>query len=239
MRRRPEPGVGRTRRMSDLHETVCAEVVLVCEATECDRPVYARGLCGRHYKQWRRHGHVQPETAPAECAVPGCGRRAVTRAWCHGRYLRWSRQGDVKADVPLARPMRDVCRVPDCGRGAHSAGHCRTHARRLQVHGDVLAGGPVRVHGAGGSLSHGYWKVSVPANERHLIPEGRTSELEHRLVMARQLGRAFAHRRGRPPRQRRPTGQPPRKSGVVVHRAAEGTTGGRQVGLCLRPDRPV
>jgi hypothetical protein len=113
----------------------------------------------------------------------------VTRGWCHGHYLRWSRQGDVRADGPLARPVHDTCTVPDCGRGAHSAGYCRAHWRRQRLYGDPLAGRPPRQHGAGGSLSHGYWKVPVPVEDRHLVPPGRTSELEHRLVMARQLRR--------------------------------------------------
>lgn len=161
----------------------------MCEAADCERRVYARGLCGRHYKQAARHGQVQPDRVVAPCAVSGCGRRAVTRGWCHGHYLRWSRTGDVRAEVPLDRPLRASCSIPECSRPSHSGGHCRTHARRRQVHGDPLAGGPVRLTGAGGSLSHGYWKVPVPPEEAHLVPAGRTSELEHRLVMARQLGR--------------------------------------------------
>lgn len=161
-----------------------------CEAAGCERTVYARGLCGRHYKQWRRHGQVQPEAAPAaDCAVPTCGRRAVTRGWCHGHYLRWSRQGNVKADIPLVRPTRDDCSVPGCGRGSHSAGQCRNHARRTRLYGDPLAGGPSKKRGAGGSISHGYWSVFVPAALRHLVPPGRKKELEHRLVMAQHLGR--------------------------------------------------
>ena len=51
----------------------------MCEAPDCDRKAYARGLCGRHYEQWQRHGLVQPDPAPAACAVQGCDRRAVTR----------------------------------------------------------------------------------------------------------------------------------------------------------------
>ena len=161
----------------------------MCEAPACDRPTYARGLCGRHYKQWQRHGLVLPDQAPKECVVPGCGRKAVTRGWCHGHYLRWSRQGDVKADVPLTRPVRDVCKVDDCERGGHSGGYCRTHSRREQLYGDPLRGGPIREGGTGGSISHGYWYVAVPASRRHLVPAGRTKEFEHRLVMAEQLGR--------------------------------------------------
>ena len=161
----------------------------MCEAPACDRTVYAKGLCSRHYKQWRRHGHLLEDRPPEPCAVPSCGRVAVTRGWCHGHYLRWSRSGDVRAGIPLARPQRDICRIDGCGRGGHSGGYCRTHARRKQLYGDPLAGGPFRQVGAGGSLTHGYWKVPVPLHERHLVPPGRKSELEHRLVMARQLGR--------------------------------------------------
>jgi hypothetical protein len=161
----------------------------VCEATDCDRKVYARGLCGRHYKQWQRHGLVQPDPAPTPCAVDTCGRRAVTRGWCHGHYLRWSRQGDVRPDVPLNRPARDVCVVEGCKRGAHSAAYCRSHYNRLQRYGDPLAGGPIRERAGGGSLSHGYWYVPVPESKRHLVPPRRTKEFEHRLVMAEVLGR--------------------------------------------------
>ena len=160
-----------------------------CGAADCDRAVYARGLCGRHYKQLQRHGEVQPDLAPAGCAVPGCGRRAVTRGWCHGHYLRWSRQGDVRAEVPLGRPRRDTCTVSDCERGAHSAGLCRSHAARKARYGDPEHGGPLRQRGAGGSLSHGYWWTRVTEAQRHLVPDGRRGEFEHRLVMAAALGR--------------------------------------------------
>ena len=161
----------------------------MCEAAECEREVYARGHCARHYKQLLRHGHVQPDRAPTVCAVEGCGRTAVTRGWCHGHYLRWSRQGDVEADVPLTRPVNDTCTVADCDRGAHSAMFCRSHYKRWRLYGDPLAGGPVRTVTGQGALSHGYWWVSVTPELRHLVPDDRPAEYEHRLVMARMLGR--------------------------------------------------
>ena len=164
----------------------------LCGAADCERVVYARGLCGRHYKQLLRHGAVQPATTRKACSVPDCGRMAVTRGWCHGHYVRVYRSGAVRADVPLGRPARDLCVLPDCGRGARSAGYCRSHAHRAERYGDPLKGGSPRDTGAGGSLSHGYWKVPVPPHERHLVPAGRTSELEHRLVFARHLGRPLA-----------------------------------------------
>lgn len=162
----------------------------VCDA-DCERPVYARGHCERHYRQLLRHGQIQPDRAPQVCAVPECGRKAVTRGWCHGHYLRWSRTGDVKPDVPLARPAPDECVHPGCERGAHSAGYCRSHYQRLRLYGDPDAGRPARIRSEGGHMTHGYWKVRVPPEDRHLVG-GRAVELEHRYVMARHLGRALA-----------------------------------------------
>ena len=164
----------------------------MCATAGCGRKVYARGHCGRHYKQLLRHGEVRPDLEPRCCAVVACGRTAVTRGWCHGHYLRWSRTGDVRADVPLSRPVKDTCTVPGCERGAHSAAYCRSHYNRYRLHGDPLSGGPVRAHGAGGSISHGYWFVVVAESDRHLVPPGRTRDFEHRIVLARRLGRPLA-----------------------------------------------
>ena len=161
-----------------------------CGAAGCEGDVYAKGHCSRHYRQLLRSGGLRPDPVAAACAVPGCDRRAVTRGWCHGHYLRWSRGGDVRADVPLG----GVPRLRVRGRGVLGQGSCRgwcrAHGRRLRLYGDPSAGGPRRLRTVeGGCLSHGYWKVPVPPGDRWLVPEGRLQELEHRLVMARQLGR--------------------------------------------------
>lgn len=164
-----------------------------CEAPGCDRGVYARKHCERHYRQLLRSGQIAPDLAPLACAVESCGRQAVTRGWCHGHYLRVSRTGDVKADVPLARPVVDRCKEDGCERGAQSSGWCRSHARRVQKYGNPGAGGSIRTRASvQGSLSHGYWNVPVRDDQRHLVPDDRRSELEHRLVMAGILGRPLS-----------------------------------------------
>lgn len=160
-----------------------------CEQVGCDRPAYAKDNCERHYRQLLRHGQVSPGRVAAACAVEPCDRKAVTRGWCHGHYIRWNRSGDVRADVPLVRPVVDTCTVKGCGRGATSTLLCRTHYNRWKRYGDPMAGGPIRVLAGGGCLSHGYWWMPVPAEERHLVPVGRAQEFEHRLVMARSLNR--------------------------------------------------
>ena len=105
--------------------------MLTCAGPDCERPVYARGHCSRHYKQLLRHGELLPDRAPKQC----------------GSHLSRQRQhGSPQADVPL------------------------------------------KLVSGRGSLSHGYRKVPVPPELRHLV-NGETSALEHRLVMAQHLGR--------------------------------------------------
>ena len=43
-----------------------------------------------------------------------------------------------------------------------------------------------------GSVNHGYWWVSVADADRHLVPPGRRADFEHRLVVARLLGRPLS-----------------------------------------------
>ena len=208
----------------------------MCQADGCDRAVYARQLCGRHYKQQQRHGAVQSETGPRPCAADGCDRQAVTQGWCHGHYLRWSRTGAVKADVPLARPVRDDCRVDGCGRPRHSGGLCRTHVGRERATGAVAEEVPVRRAGGEGSISHGYRKVVVPPGLLWLTG-GERNILEHRLVMAQLLGRALLpgelvhHRNGDRLDNRK------EQPGAVVDRPTAGPAGRGRAALRLRTAR--
>jgi hypothetical protein len=164
----------------------------MCAASECDRIVYAKGHCARHYKQLLRHGEVRPNRAPTLCSVDGCERRAASRGWCHGHYLRWTRCGDVQADVPLGRSGRSTCAVPGCVRDVASRGLCQAHVQRLRMNGDVEADVPLRQVTGEGFVRHGYRSVPVAPEDRWLT-HGRTPEAEHRLVMARFLGRPLRH----------------------------------------------
>jgi hypothetical protein len=44
---------------------------MTCQAADCDREIYARGHCSRHYKQLLRHGALQPDRAPTEWVPTG------------------------------------------------------------------------------------------------------------------------------------------------------------------------
>jgi len=54
--------------------------------------------------------------------------------------------------------------------------------------GDVRADVPLQVRQGAGGATHGYRGVIVAPAERHLVA-GRTKDAEHRVVMARVLGR--------------------------------------------------
>lgn len=159
-----------------------------CAVDECQKEVYAKGHCERHYRQRLRRGAVRPEAVRSACLVTGCERPAVTRGWCHGHYLRWARGGDVRAEVSLSPRVPRNCSVATCLQARHGRGLCRTHLRRLDAWGQVAAATAVRSPGAKGWISHGYRGVTVPEDMRHLT-HGRPRELEHRLVMALLLDR--------------------------------------------------
>ncbi len=165
----------------------------MCTVDDCDRRIYARGHCERHYRQLLRRGSIPaaPAPPPVNCKVQTCERRAVTRGWCHGHYLRWRRTGEVAADRLLARPTRAACAVPGCSQSQHGRGLCRTHLRRLDLLGHPAEDVPVRSPGDSGWLTHGYRGVVVPEDLRHLTG-GAAHVLEHRLVMAVLLGRPLA-----------------------------------------------
>lgn len=123
------------------------------------------------------------------CIVDGCTKDAEAWDVCHAHYQRWRRHGDVQAALPLGRQGAS-CLVGGCERRAVVRGMCQAHDNRKQRHGDPLSDEPIRVATGEGGLSHGYWIVPVQPGERHLTG-GANSTFEHRLVMARHLGRAL------------------------------------------------
>jgi hypothetical protein len=164
-----------------------------CSVAGCEVIAYSRGMCQRHYRQVLRTGAVRTEpTEPMgrlPCSVLSCDRDAATRGWCHGHYLRWRRTGELSPDLPLTRPPTPHCSVEGCPRPHQAQGYCGTHYRRLVSSGDPGALRPVRsVAGTGFVSRGGYLVVPVPLEDRWLT-YGAASTTQHRLVMARSLGR--------------------------------------------------
>jgi hypothetical protein len=157
-----------------------------CQETGCTRSVYARGWCGMHYKRWLRTGSPVRGERPILCRVDGCGRDAKSRGWCHAHYQQWRRHGDEAALQPLRTP--GPCAVEGCDRQRYARTYCSTHYKRLVTTGGVRPDDPIRVVTGEGFEQRGYWIVPVPPDDRWLVGDV-TKIAEHRLVMARHLGR--------------------------------------------------
>ena len=166
----------------------------MCTVEHCGRKHYSRGWCQAHYKRWRRYGDVledvpigRPPAGP--CRASGCELAAEAKQLCHGHFQRLLRTGDIREAEPLTRRKQPThCTIDACARGTQAAGLCGTHYARARKHGEPLPDVPIRVATGEGGFSHGYWMVAVAEAERHLVG-GQRSVGEHRLVMARHLGR--------------------------------------------------
>ena len=129
---------------------------------------------------------------PGPCRVEGCTNVAEARQLCHGHLQRLLRSGEVREDEPLSRRKQAlVCTVEGCERPTQAVNLCGTHYARARKHGEASPKLPIRVATGEGGFSHGYWKVPVAEHERHLVG-GQSAAGEHRLVMARHLGRPLA-----------------------------------------------
>lgn len=91
-----------------------------CKIPECGNPVFAGGLCRKHYDRERL------ATAPP-CSVSGCRANAFRSGKCEPHY---------RAERLLLRPL---CTVPNCG--AHqrnlTLGLCQKHEFRVRKHATV------------------------------------------------------------------------------------------------------
>lgn len=81
-----------------------------------------------------------------------------------------------------------MCKVDNCERMAETRGFCRAHYKRVLKYGHPQAEVPIREVSGTGYVNHGYLIVPVPRRLRHLS-DGERSLPEHRLVMAKHLGR--------------------------------------------------
>lgn len=163
-----------------------------CTVEGCDRGVYARGICEMHYRRVLRTGDPGP-TGPikrekSRCGAPDCDEDAETWGYCHGHYQRLLRNGAV-GEEPLRKPGR-LCSVADCLRPHQSRGFCAAHYKRVLATGDPQPDKPIREVAGNGYMNHGYWIVGVPRELRYLVG-GAPNVGEHRLVMARHIGRAL------------------------------------------------
>jgi len=115
---------------------------MTCCEDGCDAAVVARGMCGRHYKQWQRSGKPEGRAiagrTSASCAEPQCTQPAYARDHCSRHYRQLLRSGQVTPDHAPAG-----CAVPSCDRRAVTRGWCHGHYLRWSRTGDVRADVPL------------------------------------------------------------------------------------------------
>lgn len=151
--------------------------------------MYARDMCDMHYRRVLRTGRVGPARrlrVRGTCIAPDCDEPVDAKDLCHGHYQRLDRNGVI--DLSPLRKGRKMCKVASCDRKADTKGYCRAHYKRVLKHGHPQAEIPIREVGGDGYIHHGYRHIPVPAELRHLS-NGERNSAEHRLVMAKHLGR--------------------------------------------------
>jgi hypothetical protein len=113
-------------------------LVRICAGPQCNRPVYAKGLCKTHGAQARTAGVLTPirpairRGRNAGCAFPDCPRPHSSKGWCSthydqqrkGRTMRTPRAKAKPGEYPIA------CTYANCNGPTHVKGVCLTHYGR-------------------------------------------------------------------------------------------------------------
>lgn len=70
-----------------------------CSIEKCANKHYARGLCRKHYQQFRKSKDFTYFKRDV-CSIEGCSRLAKGYGWCNTHYQRWKRNGDPNKFKP-------------------------------------------------------------------------------------------------------------------------------------------
>jgi hypothetical protein len=81
-----------------------------------------------------------------------------------------------------------MCQVEECDRPHKARGYCAAHYKRVLATGDPQADVPIRKASGKGRIHKGYKYIPVPPEQRDLVG-GERAVAEHRLIMAKALGR--------------------------------------------------
>lgn len=77
-----------------------------CNISECEDPLYCKGMCKKHYARWRKHGDVNRvdksgmKAGPVKiCSIEGCEGKVNSHGLCGKHDARRHRLGDPLAPV--------------------------------------------------------------------------------------------------------------------------------------------
>lgn len=168
---------------------------VTCTVAGCFEKRKSRGLCGKHYERWRRHGDTE-RVLPAwnkgcrqekPCTVNGCGGAHKARGLCEKHYRRWGRLGDPLI-VTVNREHDGHCSMGGCDEPYFSKGYCYRHYYNAKDRGDPKKDGR-RAGEQTWVNNQGY--VMIQKREHPNAQQKSGSVLVHRLVMAEKLGRSL------------------------------------------------
>lgn len=117
-----------------------------CSYGECGNPVFARGVCRKHYERERL-------ATASPCSVLNCTAKSTKRGMCDSHYQAWR-----KTQTPL-------CVIPQCK--SHSRGKkyglCQKHEFRYRKHGSTT---PPRPADWGSRREHPLYELYI-SRRRH------------------------------------------------------------------------
>lgn len=163
----------------------------ICSVDGCSKPMKAKGYCKIHYNHWHRYGRterIRNWNPGGTCSVDGCEQPAKANTLCGTHYARIRRTGDAGGPKLIAQGNRRskykglTCAIEGCDRQPKARGWCNMHFQRW-----VRTGDPAGKWGANPRKSEGY----IDSNGYQVLGSGPNKQLEHRVVMAKILGRSL------------------------------------------------
>lgn len=88
----------------------------VCTVEGCEKRVYSKGKCQKHYRQEQRI------STPRKCSVEGCDSPHIANGFCRKHYQEFKAHGEIRGK------KERCCEV--CGKVEYAKGLCKNHYMR-------------------------------------------------------------------------------------------------------------
>ena len=157
----------------------CEPCATTCSVSGCSNVVRAKDLCAAHTGV--RFEVTAIPSRGGHCGVEGCEREWKLKGVCQFHYDRFYKTGDFGDAGPRQRVARGApCLVDGCETAGVARGYCMKHYARFKKRGHTGEAALERAEQGTGSITEsGYRKIKTPTGY----------EFEHRLVMAKMIGR--------------------------------------------------
>lgn len=130
-----------------------------CERADCERPAFARGLCGAHYHRYQRGTlddprPIAPYRPGAICSVDGCTEKHDRHGLCRNHAYRLGANGDPLIVRPPGAPAGEGHPLWQGDAITYDGAHKRVTRRRGRADAQwcTTCGGPARewayIHGS-------------------------------------------------------------------------------------------